>query len=184
MDLRCASAGDQRHHSPGRRSADRGERHFGGCRRSGELPRPRDTHETGRCTVVWFAGNLGVRGRGVPNFCDVGGPPARVRAEQLRVVHRRRHNPTYERWPPVGLFAEASYHAGIVSLAPSATVLTVEEIRPGDVVWIPPGEKHWHGASPTTAMTHIAIQEKLDGKPVDWLEHVTAEQYEGRSDAS
>ena len=60
----------------------------------------------------------------------------------------------------------------------------VEEIRPGDVVWFSPGEKHWHGAAPTTAMTHIAIQEKLDGKPVDWLEHVTAEQYEGRSDAS
>jgi quercetin dioxygenase-like cupin family protein len=57
----------------------------------------------------------------------------------------------------------------------------VEEIRPGDVVWISPGEKHWHGASPTTAMTHIAIQEKLDGKPVDWLEHVSAEQYEGRN---
>jgi quercetin dioxygenase-like cupin family protein len=60
----------------------------------------------------------------------------------------------------------------------------VEEIRPGDVVWFSPGEKHWHGASPTTAMTHMAIQEKLDGKPVDWLEHVTPEQYEGRSDAS
>src|SRR5688572_30979109 len=60
----------------------------------------------------------------------------------------------------------------------------VQEIRPGDVVWIPPGEKHWHGASPTTAMTHIAIQEKLDGKPVDWLEHVTAEQYGGPSGAS
>jgi quercetin dioxygenase-like cupin family protein len=59
----------------------------------------------------------------------------------------------------------------------------IEEIRPGDVVWIPPGEKHWHGASPTTAMTHIAIQEKLDGKPVDWLEHVSAEQYEGRASA-
>lgn len=57
----------------------------------------------------------------------------------------------------------------------------VEEIRPGDIVWFPPGEKHWHGASPTTAMTHIAIQEKLDGKAVDWLEHVSAEQYEGRS---
>jgi quercetin dioxygenase-like cupin family protein len=57
----------------------------------------------------------------------------------------------------------------------------VEEIRPGDVVWFPPGEKHWHGASPTTAMTHIAIHEKLDGKAVDWLEHVTTEQYEGRS---
>ena len=49
----------------------------------------------------------------------------------------------------------------------------IEEIRPGDVVWFAPGEKHWHGAAPTTAMTHIAIQEKLDGKPVDWLEHVT-----------
>jgi len=53
----------------------------------------------------------------------------------------------------------------------------VEEIRPGDVVWIPPGEKHWHGASPTTAMTHIAIQEKLDGKTVDWMEPVSDEQY-------
>ena len=55
----------------------------------------------------------------------------------------------------------------------------VEEIRPGDVVWFPPGEKHWHGASPTTAMTHIAIQEKLDGKAVEWMEHVSAEQYQG-----
>jgi quercetin dioxygenase-like cupin family protein len=53
----------------------------------------------------------------------------------------------------------------------------VEEIRPGDVIWFPPGEKHWHGAAPATAMTHIAIQEKLDGKVVDWMEHVTDEQY-------
>ncbi|MGA8172420.1 MAG: cupin domain-containing protein [Methylocystis sp.] len=53
----------------------------------------------------------------------------------------------------------------------------VEEIRPGDVVWIAPGEKHWHGAGPTTAMTHIAIQEKLDGKMVDWMEPVSDEQY-------
>jgi quercetin dioxygenase-like cupin family protein len=56
----------------------------------------------------------------------------------------------------------------------------IEEIRPGDVVWFAPGEKHWHGASPTTAMTHIAIQEKLAGRAVEWLEHVTDEQYEGR----
>lgn len=49
----------------------------------------------------------------------------------------------------------------------------VEEIRPGDVVWIAPGEKHWHGAAPTTAMSHFAIQEKLDGRYVDWLEHVS-----------
>src|ERR1700750_3099108 len=53
----------------------------------------------------------------------------------------------------------------------------VEEIRPGDVVWFSPNEKHWHGASPTTAMTHIAIQEKKDGKVVDWLEKVSDEQY-------
>ena len=53
----------------------------------------------------------------------------------------------------------------------------IEEIRPGDVVWFPPGEKHWHGASPATAMTHIAIQEQLDGKVVDWLEHVSDDEY-------
>ena len=53
----------------------------------------------------------------------------------------------------------------------------VEEIRPGDVVWFAPGEKHWHGAAPTTAMTHIAVQEKKDGKVVDWMEQVTDEQY-------
>ncbi len=53
----------------------------------------------------------------------------------------------------------------------------IEEIRPGDVVWFPPGEKHWHGATPTTAMAHIAIQEALDGNAVDWMEHVSDEQY-------
>jgi quercetin dioxygenase-like cupin family protein len=55
----------------------------------------------------------------------------------------------------------------------------IEEIRPGDVVWFPPGEKHWHGASPTTALTHIAVQEALDGKVVDWLEKVSDQQYRG-----
>lgn len=53
----------------------------------------------------------------------------------------------------------------------------VEVINPGDVVWFEPGEKHWHGASPTTAMTHIAVQESLDGKAVDWLEHVSDSDY-------
>lgn len=53
----------------------------------------------------------------------------------------------------------------------------VEEIRPGDVVWFSPGEKHWHGASATTAMTHIAIQEQMDGKLVEWLEKVKDEEY-------
>ncbi len=55
----------------------------------------------------------------------------------------------------------------------------IEEIRPGDVIWFPAGEKHWHGASATTAMTHIVIQEQLDGKLVDWLEHVTDEEIGG-----
>lgn len=55
----------------------------------------------------------------------------------------------------------------------------VEPIQPGDIVWFPPGEKHWHGATATTAMTHIAIAEALDGKVVDWLEHVTDAQYPG-----
>ena len=54
----------------------------------------------------------------------------------------------------------------------------IEEIRPGDVIWFPPGEKHWHGAMATTAMTHIAIVEQLDGKAVDWMEKVSDEQYQ------
>jgi len=57
----------------------------------------------------------------------------------------------------------------------------IEEIRPGDVIWFPPGEKHWHGAGPTTAMTHIAIAEALDGKTVTWMEHVTDQQYSAKS---
>ena len=55
----------------------------------------------------------------------------------------------------------------------------IREIRPGDVVWCPPKEKHWHGAAPTTAMTHIAIQEAEGGKAVEWMEKVTDEQYNG-----
>ncbi len=57
----------------------------------------------------------------------------------------------------------------------------IQEIRPGDVVWIPPGVKHWHGATATTAMTHTAIQEALNGSPVDWMEQVSDEQYGRRS---
>jgi quercetin dioxygenase-like cupin family protein len=53
----------------------------------------------------------------------------------------------------------------------------IEEILPGDMIWFPPGEKHWHGATPTTAMTHIAIQEALDGKTAEWMEQVSDEQY-------
>ena len=55
---------------------------------------------------------------------------------------------------------------------------SIEEIRPGDVIWFAPGEKHWHGASPTAAMTHVAIQEALKGKVVDWMEKVSDQQYQ------
>lgn len=58
----------------------------------------------------------------------------------------------------------------------------IREIRPGDVVWIPAGEKHWHGAAPATAMTHVAIQEAVDGSAVEWLEHVRDDQYAGALD--
>jgi quercetin dioxygenase-like cupin family protein len=57
----------------------------------------------------------------------------------------------------------------------------IEEIRPGDVIWFAPGEKHWHGATPKTAMTHIAIQEALNGKPVDWMEKVSDEEYQRKN---
>ncbi len=60
----------------------------------------------------------------------------------------------------------------------------IEEIRPGDVVWFEPGEKHWHGAAPSTAMSHIAIQEKLNGSPVVWMEPVSDEQYSPETDAT
>jgi len=60
----------------------------------------------------------------------------------------------------------------------------IEEIRPGDVVWFPPGEKHWHGASPTTALTHIAVQEQLDGKNVEWMEQVSDDQYRAEQSAN
>jgi quercetin dioxygenase-like cupin family protein len=58
-----------------------------------------------------------------------------------------------------------------------------EKIRPGDVVWCPPGEKHWHGAAPTAGMTHISIVEPVDGKLADWMEHVSDEQYQAGSGA-
>ncbi len=57
----------------------------------------------------------------------------------------------------------------------------IEEIHPGDVVWCPPGEKHWHGAAPTTAMTHISVVEQADGKSADWMEQVSDEEYQAGS---
>jgi len=74
---------------------------------------------------------------------------------------------------PLGQTLIVTFGAGLVQREGGA----IEAIYPGDVVWFAPNEKHWHGAAPTTAMTHIAIQENLDGKVVDWMEKVTDEQY-------
>jgi mannose-6-phosphate isomerase-like protein (cupin superfamily) len=71
----------------------------------------------------------------------------------------------------------ANYFTGNVRIDPLHTAKPIVEFRAGDVIWCPPNHKHWHGATPTTSMTHIAIQEALDGKVVEWMEHVTDEQY-------
>ena len=74
---------------------------------------------------------------------------------------------------PLGQTLIVTSGVGLVGTAQGV----IEVIRAGDVVWCPPGEKHWHGATATTAMTHIALVEQLDGKAVEWMEHVTDEEY-------
>ncbi|MCZ8313541.1 cupin domain-containing protein [Phreatobacter sp.] len=98
--------------------------------------------------------------------------PARVRAAVVRFDPGARTN-----WHthPLGQTLFVTAGSGFVQKLGGP----IEEIRAGDTVWIPPGEKHWHGASPKTAMTHIAIHEALDGNHVDWMEPVTDEQYRG-----
>lgn len=82
---------------------------------------------------------------------------------------------------PLGQTLIVTVGCGLVQRWSGATLAVSakqrEPIRPGDVIWFPPGEKHWHGAPATTAMTHLAIQEQLDGKNVEWLEHISDEQY-------
>lgn len=98
--------------------------------------------------------------------------PARVRAAVVRFDPGARTN-----WHthPLGQTLHVIEGSGLAQTLGSP----IQEIRAGDTVWIPPGEKHWHGASPGTAMTHIAIHEALDGKHVDWMEPVTDAQYSG-----
>jgi quercetin dioxygenase-like cupin family protein len=99
--------------------------------------------------------------------------PARLRAACVAFEPGAR---THWHTHPLGQTLYVTSGAGLVQVWGEP----VREIRAGDTVWFPPGEKHWHGASPTTAMTHIAMQEALDGSPVDWLEKVSDEQYQGR----
>ena len=118
---------------------------------------------SGKGPADWFTGTVRID----PLF---DAPPGPRRRRQRHVRARRR---TAWHTHPLGQTLIVTAGCGWAQREGGPS----EEIRPGDVVWIPPGEKHWHGATATTAMTHIAIQEKLDGKAVEWMEKVTDEQY-------
>jgi quercetin dioxygenase-like cupin family protein len=114
------------------------------------------------------AANFTGKGR-IDPLCSPAGP-ARVRAGSVTFEPGAR---TAWHTHPLGQMLVVTAGCGWVQLAGNP----VEEIRPGDVVWIAPGERHWHGATATTSMTHIAIQEHVDGKSVDWMELVANDHY-------
>src|SRR6266403_3971140 len=122
------------------------------------------SHQTSKGPADWFTGSVRIR----PLF--EAPEPARVRGA----------SGTFE---PGARTAWHTHPLGQTLIVTAGTGWAqreggeIEEIRAGDVVWFAPGEKHWHGATPTTVMTHIAIQEALNGKVVEWMEHVTDEQY-------
>jgi quercetin dioxygenase-like cupin family protein len=126
-------------------------------RRSGSQP-------SGRGPADWFTGSVRID----PLFAVA--PPARARGERRDVRARRAYGMAH---PSLGQILIVTAGCGRAQREGGP----VEVIRPGDVVRFDPGEKHWHGAGPTTAMTHIAIQESLDGRSVDWLEPVSEAQY-------
>jgi quercetin dioxygenase-like cupin family protein len=121
---------------------------------------------SGKGPADWFTGTVRVD----PLF--EAPPPARVRGASVTFEPGAR---TAWHTHPLGQTLIVTAGRGRVQSKGGA----MEEIRPGDVVQFAPNEKHWHGAAPTTAMTHIAIQEALDGKVVEWMEHVTEEEYSG-----
>jgi len=126
-------------------------------KRSGSQP-------SGKGPTDWFTGTVRID----PLFQAP--DPARVRAASVTFEPRAR---TAWHTHPLGQILLVTAGFGLAQRWGGP----VEQIRPGDVVWFQPGEKHWHGATPTTAMTHIAIQEQLEGKTVDWMEQVSDEQY-------
>jgi quercetin dioxygenase-like cupin family protein len=121
---------------------------------------------SGKGPADWFTGTVRVD----PLF--EAPPPARVRGASVTFEPGAR---TAWHTHPLGQTLIVTAGRGRVQSKGGA----IDEIRPGDVVQFAPNEKHWHGAAPTTAMTHIAIQEALDGKVVEWMEHVTEEEYSG-----
>jgi quercetin dioxygenase-like cupin family protein len=126
-------------------------------KRSGSQP-------SGKGPAEWFTGTVRID----PLFSVVA--PARAASNSVTFEPGAR---TAWHTHPLGQVLIVTWGSGIAQRAGGP----IEEIRPGDVVRFEPGEKHWHGASATTAMTHIAVQEALDGKAVDWMEPVSDEQY-------
>lgn len=126
-------------------------------KRSGSQP-------SGKGPADWFTGTVRID----PLFAT--NPPARMAGNAVTFEPGAR---TAWHTHPLGQMLIVTAGCGLAQCWGGS----VEEIRPGDVVWFPPGEKHWHGATATTAMTHIAIQEALDGKAVDWMEKVSDMQY-------
>jgi quercetin dioxygenase-like cupin family protein len=123
-----------------------------------------DSHATGRGPEEWFTGNVRID----PLF--EAPKPARARGASVTFEPGAR---TAWHTHPLGQTLIVTSGVGWAQQEGGP----VEEIRLADVVWFGPNEKHWHGATPTTAMTHIAIQESLDGQVVEWLEHVGDEEY-------
>ena len=126
-------------------------------RRAGSQP-------SGKGPAEWFTGTVRID----PLF----GPPAPARAGGALVTFEPGARTAWHTHP-LGQTLFVTSGCGWVQRAGGP----VEVIRPGDVIWFPPGEKHWHGATATTAMSHIAVQEKLNGSPVDWLEQVSDDEY-------
>ena len=122
------------------------------------------TDPSGKGPVDWFTGNVRID----PLFS-----PNKARRAAAATVTFEPGARTAWHTHPLGQTLIVTAGLGLVQREGGP----IEEIRPGDVVWFEPGEKHWHGASASNAMTHIAIQEQLDGKVVDWMEHVSDAQY-------
>lgn len=123
---------------------------------------------SGKGPVEWFTGNVRI------DPLIQTGPPARAASAMVTFEPGAR---TAWHTHPLGQILIVTSGCGRVQRWNGP----VEEIRPGDVIWFDAGEKHWHGAAPTTAMSHIAIQEQLDGKMADWMEKVNDDQYLGDS---
>jgi quercetin dioxygenase-like cupin family protein len=142
---------------PGRKRLDRKKEWNNGYKRNGSRP-------SGKGPEAWFTGTVRVD----PLFGV--GDPVRVSGGQVTFEPGAR---TMWHTHPLGQTLVVTSGLGWAQCEGGP----IEEIRPVDVIWFPPGEKHWHGATATTAMTHIAVTESLDGKNVDWMEKVSDEQY-------